>query len=271
MSYLFDHLDIVEDVIGQQPLGLFSDIDGTISEIVPIPGGARVSPICYRALSELSHRLPLVALVSGRSIAQMRRMIELEGVAYVSSHGFELYIGGEVVSKGEDYRALLIQALAELKGLLDIEGVSLENNGLTAAVHYRRCPQPQVTREAILKALANSEAVRSLRVFEGRKLFVLRPPLPVDKGTAVMELVHSYHLKGAIYLGDDATDVDAFTALRRNSEGSSFRGLSVGVIAPEAPPQVAAQADLTLEGVADVERFLVWLLGAVAAAEPQYP
>jgi trehalose 6-phosphate phosphatase len=264
MPYLFDHLNLVEEILSQRPCGLFTDIDGTISEIAPSPQEAQVSPICQRALADLAYHLPLVAAVSGRPTAEMRKMIAVENMAYIGNHGLEQWLGGSIEAQGEDYRAKLTQALAEVRAFLAIEGIVFEDKGLSASIHYRRCPQQGWAREAILRAIAKSTAASELQIYEGRKVIELRPPLPVNKGTAVLDLVHRYGLKGAIYLGDDVTDVDAFVALRRSSKGSSFRGLSIAVIAPEASPQVAAQADLTLEGVADVGRFLIWLLGAVS-------
>ncbi len=264
MPYLFDHLDLVEEILARRLCGLFTDIDGTISEIAHSPQEAQVSPICQKALAGLARRLPLVAAVSGRPTAEMRKMIAVENMAYIGNHGLERWLDGSIESQGEAYRAKLARALAEVRALLAIDGIVFEDKGLSASIHYRRCPRQGWAREAILKAIAKSTAASELRIYEGRKVIELRPPIPVDKGTAVLDLVHRYGLKGAIYLGDDVTDVDAFVALRRSSKDSSFRGLSIGVIAPEALPQVAAQADLTLEGVADVERFLTWLWGAVS-------
>ena len=82
----------------------------------------------------------------------------------------------------------------------------------------------------------------------------LRPPLEVNKGTAVCSLIEEHGLSGAIYLGDDLTDVDVFVAFRQ--EGLPFKGLTIGVIGEETVPRVARQADFTVNGVDDVERFL---------------
>ena len=46
MPYLFDHLDSVRELLALSPLGLITDVDGTISEIAPSPGEARVSQVC---------------------------------------------------------------------------------------------------------------------------------------------------------------------------------------------------------------------------------
>jgi trehalose 6-phosphate phosphatase len=88
----------------------------------------------------------------------------------------------------------------------------------------------------------------------------LRPPIPsVNKGAAVRHLATERGLRSVLYLGDDVTDIDAFRALR---EATAFRSASVVVAGEETPPEVLAEADYRVEGVAGVE----WLLGEVAGA-----
>jgi trehalose-phosphatase len=84
----------------------------------------------------------------------------------------------------------------------------------------------------------------------------LRPAVKVNKGAAVLALIKRYRLRGGIYLGDDITDVDAFSAMH----GKDFKGLALGVIDKETPHEVEREADFTLNGVGDVERFLRWLV-----------
>lgn len=269
-AYLFQHLDSVEALVTRPRCGLFTDIDGTISQIAPSPQEARVSAICRDSLSLLAKHLALVAVVSGRPVMEMREMMAVEGLMYIGNHGLERWLGHgvELWPGAEEYPKKISQVLDELAELLDIDGIALENKGVAASIHYRRCREPERAREAILRALAKSATASELRIREGRKIVDIVPPLAADKGTAVLDLVRRYKLRGAIYLGDDVTDVDAFVALRHGVKGQPFKGLSIGVIAEEATLQVASQADLTLNGVADVERFLTWLLRFVSGSTP---
>ena len=68
---------------------LFCDIDGTISPIVERPGAAAVSQPFREVLAALTERLGLVAFVTGRTLEDGRRMIPLDGAAYVGTHGLE--------------------------------------------------------------------------------------------------------------------------------------------------------------------------------------
>ena len=85
----------------------------------------------------------------------------------------------------------------------------------------------------------------------------LRPPVEADKGSAVKELIRDCRLGGGLYLGDDASDVDAFRAMRR--EGFA----AVAVTGEETRDEVAREADYTLNGVSDTARFLEWLVETV--------
>src|SRR5438552_94431 len=57
-----------------------------------------------------------------------------------------------------------------------------------------------------------------LVVTRGKEVIELRPPIPVNKGTAAVDWAGSVRALGrgatAIYIGDDRTDEDAFQALR---------------------------------------------------------
>lgn len=259
--YLFDHLPRVRAVLRHSPLGLITDVDGTISPIAPTPPAAQVSSICAQHLTELVRRLNLVAAISGRPAAQARGMVGVDGLVYVGNHGLEWGTdkGIEVLLEAEDYRPLVSSLREGLYGALNLEEVLLEDKGVILAIHYRQSPHPEATRQAILEALSKIPAAKGLRVVEGRKVIELRPPVAIDKGTTIDTLIDRYHLRAAIYLGDDETDVDAFRVLKGH-RGPSFQGIAIGVLGEETPSLVMKEADLFLSGVEDVERFLGWLV-----------
>ena len=87
----------------------------------------------------------------------------------------------------------------------------------------------------------------------------LLPPVNVDKGTALLNLIQDYKLHSGIYLGDDITDIYAFRAIRAASHDLDFQGFAIGITGPEMPEELEAEADFTLNGVNDVERFLKWM------------
>lgn len=267
MPYLFDHLDSVREVLALSPLGLITDIDGTISEIAPFPEEARVSLVCRDSLATLTEQLELVAAVSGRPAWQAREMVGVEGIAYVGNHGLERWAEGttEFVTGAEGYLDKVAQALRELKKLLALDGIAFEDKGLALSVHYRQCLDREGARKYILEKISTAAIAREFSIIEGRMVVELRPPLKVNKGDAALALVERHHLRGGIYLGDDISDIDAFAAIHSRLKSSSFKGLAFGIVDAETSPLVEKEADFTLHGVADVERFLKWLAETVAA------
>ena len=263
MRYLFDHLEAIRDALGLVPFGLITDIDGTISPIAASPQEARVSPACRQALAELVSRLALVAAISGRPASDARDMVGVDGMLYIGNHGLERWQGGEIIPAdgAESYPQKVSAARQELERRLNIDGLHFEDKGMSLGIHYRNCSDSQAARQAILRAISDGQPASEFRVIEGKMVVELRPPLTADKGTVVGELLRSYQLKGGIYLGDDISDLDAFRAMQRQA---GF--LAIGVASEETPADVLREADYTLNGTGDTERFLRWL-----AAEAQAP
>ena len=99
----------------------------------------------------------------------------------------------------------------------------------------------------------------------------LRPPLPVDKGTAVAQLVRRLGLRAAMCLGDDVTDLDMFETVKRLRENEGFPALTVGVASEETSPQVLEATDYYVQGVPGVERLLEELAGELTARPSSGP
>jgi len=263
MPYLLDHFDAVKELLALHPFGLFTDVDGTISEIAPSPAEARVSPVCRGSLTALAKHLDLVAAVSGRSAAEAREMVGIDEMVYIGNHGYERWVGGntELIPGVEDYIIGIKAVIDEFNKRISIEGVVIENKGPTASIHYRRCRDHEAALKAIMAAVEELAEDSNLKIGLGKLVVELRPLLGVSKGTAVVSLIEERSLRGAIYLGDDLTDVDVFVSFHR--EGLPFKGLAVGIVGEETAPQVVREADCTLNGVTDVERFLRQIVAEV--------
>jgi len=143
--------------------------------------------------------------------------------------------------------------------LLAMKGISIENKGVTASIHYRLCYDPQSAERHILAAIENSPHARGLRTVHERMAIDLIPPVEVNKGTATLDLIQEYNLQSGVYLGDDLTDVDAFRAVHTACRDLDFQGFAIGITSQEMPDRLTEEVDFTLNGVGDVERFLKWL------------
>ncbi len=256
-------------LLARRPLGLISDIDGTLAPIVAKPEEAAVSPRCRALLSQLTGRGVRVAVITGRTLEVARTMLTLDGVAYAANHGLSLWVDGReetAAAAAAEYVGRAREAIRELAGL-DIPGVALEDKGPVLAVHYRRAADEEAARLAVLRAIEASPAARAFRVHEGRKVIELRPPLGIDKGTTLAALVARLGVAAVICLGDDATDIDMFRAVERLREGG-LAGTTVAVRSEEATEAVLASADYWVDGVPGVEWLLQELLKALPATRP---
>jgi len=262
VPYVFNHLDVIKEALKQSLFGLITDIDGTISQTAPTPQQAEVSPLCRQYLSALCNHLALIAAISGRPAVEAKNMINIDEMVYIGNHGLERYTEGhsEFTQDAQDYPPVIEAVTKELSPLLSIEGLSIENKGVTASIHYRLCPDHQSARQDILAAIENSPHAKSLRIMQESKYAInLLPPVRVDKGTAILDLIQEYNLQGGVYLGDDLTDIDAFRAIHTACRDLDFKGFAIGITSQEMPAKLAEEADFTLNGVNDVERFLKWL------------
>lgn len=261
MNYLFSNLDQVRSVVLTHPFGLISDVDGTIAEIAPTAEAVKVTPGCKKHLRVLVKRLPLVAVISGRLTKVVRCLVGVDGVVYNGNHGLERWVKGkvEVRPEAQGYVEKTAAVIKELGPILLPLGVRFEDKGAGLVFHYRTLPNREEVRETILKEISRSSTAQWFKVDQARTVIELRPPLEVSKGSVVRELIESYHLRAAVYMGDDVADIDAFDTIRTLSRGTMFRGLALGVVGEETPPEVAERADLLLRGVSEVEAFLSWL------------
>jgi len=263
---VFDYLEVIKEAINQSPFGLITDVDGTISQTAPTPQQAKVTPLCHQYLSTLCNHLALVAAISGRSAAQVRDMVGIDGMVYIGNHGMERWTGehSEFIKDVQDYPPIIEVVSKELSPLLSIEGLSIENKGVTATIHYRLCSDHQSARQEILAAIENSPHARSLWIMQESKYAInLLPPVKMDKGTGTLNLIREYKLRGGIYLGDDVTDIYAFRAIRAATRNLDFQGFAIGITSKEMPEKLTEETDFTLNGVDDVERFLKWLTQTV--------
>ena len=267
MPQLLRDIEPLRPLLAQHPLALLSDIDGTLSPIVPNPDDARVSERNDTTLRALIARGVKVGLITGRDLDRARRLIDLPGAVYAASHGLTIFDGGRVEAP-VDVAEWVTRAREIVRGASDLEanGVTIEDKGAIVAFHYRRAPSESAAVAAIRHALSLPVA-NGFRVMEGRKVIELRPPVNADKGSAVIDLVQRMSARSVICLGDDVTDIDMFEAVHRlRSDGA--RSAVVGVNSPEASENLLAACDYLVEGVEGVEWLLEEVLNALPATKP---
>ena len=206
-----------------RPLVLLLDVDGTLAPIVAHPALAQVPDATRRIIASLVTRPGvIVILVSGRAAHDAKRMVGVERVWAVGNHGAEVIdpsgnttVDSEV-SRYAEPMARTAQTLEPLAGA--ITGVILENKTWTLSVHYRAADERVVPR---LRGIVNGVAASNgLVVTEGKMVLEIRPPVAVDKGSAISRLLEDLGGFGndgsVLFAGDDVTDEDAFRFLREH-------------------------------------------------------
>ena len=209
-------------------------------------------------LRELAARAPVVAILSGRELDDVRRRVNIDSIVYAGSHGFDI-AGPHGLRRqmATEFLSNLDMAEKELHAVLDgISGARVERKRFSIAVHYRNVNENDVPRvEQAVGDVATRH--RKLRRINGKKVYELLPAIDWDKGKAALWLMETLGLDREnirpIYIGDDTTDEDAFRALKQ---------VGVGIVVSEKSQDTAAS--YSLKDPADVERFLRALTGLAA-------
>lgn len=250
LPHALERMDDIAARLHNRQVAVFLDYDGTLTPIVERPELAILSTEMRQALRDLASRCP-VAIVSGRGLKDVRKLVGIDGLLYAGSHGFEFAgpTGHKDYPQGLDYLPALDDAEVFLRNRLQlISGCQVERKRFAIAVHFRRaapCEVPQI--EAVVdEALALHG---NLRRTGGKMIFELRPALAWDKGMAIHWLLHELSLEDEkvlpLYIGDDLTDEDAFRELRQ-------RGLTI-LVRDESRPTLAHYA---VETPSEVQVFL---------------
>ena len=203
------------------PLVVLLDVDGTLAPIAPRPEDASVPAPTRAAVAALARARDVhVAVVSGRGAADARQLVGVDGVWAIGNHGLETINPDGQLSIDQRVRAWedalrSVRSGAEEAAAL-VPGALVEDKGATLSIHYRLADAADVPQ--LERAVATAAERAGLRVTRGRKIIEVRPPLAVDKGTAVLALAErlgaTERSASILFAGDDTTDEDAMAALR---------------------------------------------------------
>jgi len=235
---------------------LFLDYDGTLTPIVDRPEDAKLAARTRSVLLQAARNPALdVVIVSGRSLADVRKRVGVPGITYVGDHGFE--IDGPGVSlrhEGLDhYREAMDRAAQRLEQLA-VPGAQVERKAATVSYHVRHVAD--AARADAERAAEQVFRRLHLRVGKGKMVVEGRPPLDWHKGQAVLYVLMQRHGADwpsrvrALYVGDDVTDEDAF---------QSLRGIGRSIHVAPLTSATGTAADYRLPDPASVVQLLRWL------------
>jgi len=243
-------------LFAKKKLVLFLDYDGTLTPIVSRPELAVMSDEMREIIRSLAKR-HTTAIVSGRMREDVERLVNIEGLFYAGSHGFD--IRGPQVSLIQPAAEKTIPLIAQItrqlnKNVGNWKGVLIEDKKFSVGIHYRLA-QEDVVPELEGVALKIIHKYPELRLMRGKKVFEILPAFEWNKGKAIQWIMQALGLSfsgvSAVYIGDDTTDEDAFRTLRS-------RGVGILVADPPRP----SSADFLLKSPQEVKELFEKIITA---------
>ncbi|HSP99521.1 MAG TPA: bifunctional alpha,alpha-trehalose-phosphate synthase (UDP-forming)/trehalose-phosphatase [Candidatus Dormibacteraeota bacterium] len=256
--------------LGEQGVALLLDYDGTLAAICDHPAEAQPTPRMRAALMAcLARDDTRVAVVSGRSLADLRQIFPLPGLTLAANHGLEIGGTGAPSFRHPD----LVHFAGKLAALADeLEcalgpGAWVERKGATLTVHVRGVAAAE--RAPLVERVKRTIGAAGFQARDGLCAVEARPPIGWDKGQAALHILRQWYGPAwservrVVYAGDDQTDEDAFRVLA-----------GLGVTFRIGGADSVTLADRRLSNLDAVEALLSWLAQrppavlAVAAEPP---
>jgi trehalose 6-phosphate phosphatase len=228
------------------------DFDGTLVALSEHPTEVALTPETRALLTRLAERVPVV-VITGRSRADVSARLDgvpLFGIA--GNHGVEPFgETPEVIALVAQWHESLLREFSRRPG------VAIEDKRFSLTVDYRHAPDLEATRDAIHAA---AKRLPHARLLGGRHAdFNIAPEHAPNKGTALAAFVKQANSTGAIYVGDDRTDEDAFRL-----EMPTLAAIRVG-------RREHSAAAYFLEAQTDTDRLIELLLDVLGSSGTESP
>lgn len=202
----------------------FLDVDGTLIEIADTPDAAHLD-MRLLGLVECLFRASggAMALVSGRTIADLDRRLGRPDIPVAGQHGLERRNAAGMTVRTEAAEEMLAAVAAPLRDLVERHpGLLLEDKGLAVALHYRRAPK---LASYLYRSVRTLVADNPGLVLQAGKRVIEVKPAGMDKGDAIAAYLAEPPFLGRIpvFIGDDVTDEHGFAAV------NACQGISIKV------------------------------------------
>ena len=231
------------------------DFDGTLAPVVSDPGAARAVGGVSEVLARFAAVGAQVAVISGRPLSFLDKVCPDVAIR-VGLYGLERSDGGIVTRHlAYDY---WVEVVADVVARGAPVGLRVETKGPSATLDFRERPDLEVAAREWAQSVADS----GLEVRDARQSIELHPPIEVDKGTAVRDIVAS-NTGPVLFAGDDLGDLAAFDALD-DMRAASIEVLKIAVASAETPQLLADRADLLVDGPTGLSRLLDELMVGVS-------
>ncbi len=262
MNYVFDRIQVIGKLLrARKKIILLTDFDGTLTDIRDRPGLAVLSDDARQILLKIARdKSFFLGIITGRSLRQIKKLVNIPGILYAANHGIELEGPGIHFRSSEAKKArcnLWNVYMRLFTSLRHIEGVYLEDKGYTVSLHYRLVKKKNdvefvmKTAAMIMKPYLDK---KSLSLNTGKMVYEILPPVKWSKATTIQWLLTNYFPLNAggdallIYLGDDSADIEVFNTLK-DEELTVFVGI----------PSATTSADYFVHSPEEIRLFLEYL------------
>ncbi|XP_065212718.1 uncharacterized protein LOC135840224 isoform X2 [Planococcus citri] len=245
--YLSNHIE------GAVKLSLILDYDGTLSHLTSHPDLAQLSEETRRILERLANMSDInVAIISGRSLKNLMKMVNIKKITYAGSHGLEILHpdGTKFVHPiPRQFDEKLTELMRRLQDEVCRDGAWVENKGMLLTFHYRKTP-PHL-REDIEKRASDIFLEAGFVPHKGNMAIEAKPAVKWDQGRASIHILRTTYgvdwseRVRVIYAGNE----EAMLALR--GIACTFR--------VDSSPMVQTAADFRLSGPDAVLTMLRWV------------
>ena len=245
------------------------DIDGTLAPIVRHAADAHVPEATRSLLIEIAKRYRVVGCVSGRRAATARQIVSIGTIAYVGNHGGELLRPGatrpevdpELAAWTERVRQFAARAYTAEHQRLRVRS---EDKDAIAAFHWRGAPDEERGRRRGAGDRASRRSRRVWRSTGGARCWRCARLSPWTRASASPRCCTSHpprrSQRAVCRRRQHRPGCLSRTALARRRRESLTTAICVAVSSDEAPPELAAEADLLIDGTGGVRGLLEALL-----------
>ena len=218
---------VQERLAQAERIQLFLDYDGTLADFAPTPEHVNPDPELVALISRLArHPRFRVAVVSGRRLGHVQKLVPVPGVLLAGTYGVELQTPEGVRIDRLDYdrvRPTLDTLKPRWSDLIAGRvGYFLEDKGWALALHARFADEAESSKvlagaRRLADAAIRQAAPDLFRLLGGHKFLEIGPAL-AHKGLAVAYLLDQFPWHGALplYLGDDDKDEEAFGIIQEH-------------------------------------------------------
>lgn len=246
-TYFTNHIDEV------CKLSLILDYDGTLTPLTSHPDLAIMSEETKRVLERLANMPDVnIAIISGRSLDNISKIVGIEKITYAGSHGLEiLHPDGTkfIHPVPQEYAEKLRELMRLLQDEVCHDGAWVENKGVLLTFHYRETPLSE--REKIVNRATEIFIKAGFEPHLGHMAIEAKPPVKWDQGRA------SIHILRTMYGVDWSERVRIIYAGNEDAM-QTLQGIAF-TFRVDSSPAVRTAADCRLAGPDAVFTMLRWV------------